>query len=192
MTSYEMLKPSVSKTEDLTQCMEIREHTRIGELARRWERGGERKEVLLRGAELREAESWSAYRPNGVPGLPDVLLAFLRASRGVENRQQVRTRRSALFLGAMLIGSLTVGFAYYNTERVQTAVQGEEFYVKYDRLRKIAASLINHPKEGAAGLTSLTAGPRSVRAIRKSSPVCANATAVLVISLADGRSSLWV
>ena len=46
----------------------IREHSRIGELARQWERR-RRKDQLIRGAELRDAEQWAAYRPDNAPEL---------------------------------------------------------------------------------------------------------------------------
>jgi len=58
----------------------IREHTRIGELARRWDDRG-RKSGWLEGEELIEAEAWRDRRPQSAPHLTELQRAFLEQSR---------------------------------------------------------------------------------------------------------------
>jgi TPR repeat protein len=58
----------------------VREHTRIGELALRWESRG-RKGALLEGDELIEAEAWRDRRPHSAPPLTELQRAFVDRSR---------------------------------------------------------------------------------------------------------------
>jgi len=58
----------------------IREHTRIGEIAMRWESRG-RTGGLLEGDDLMEAEAWLARRPKTAPPLTELQRAFIEGSR---------------------------------------------------------------------------------------------------------------
>ena len=58
----------------------IREHTRIGELAMRWDSRG-RTGGMLEGEELKEAEAWLARRPKTAPPLTELQRAFIERSR---------------------------------------------------------------------------------------------------------------
>jgi TIR domain len=58
----------------------IREHTRIGQLASRWEARGRPQSLLLRGDELLEAKAWIASRKPEAPEVTDLQRAFVMAS----------------------------------------------------------------------------------------------------------------
>src|SRR5262249_9087228 len=97
----------------------IRQHTRIGELARRWESAGRPAMGgrLLRGEELVDAETWLLTSPKSSPDPTEEQRAYVQASRAYENAeiereraQLARTRRfqkrSAWALAA--IGALVI------------------------------------------------------------------------------------
>lgn len=82
----------------------IREHTRIGELARRWERT-KAKDQLFRGTELAFAEQWAKYRPSVAPELTENMLAFLKASRDEAFAGKWRQRRNAGLVTSMFLAA---------------------------------------------------------------------------------------
>ena len=61
----------------------IREHTRIGVLARRWWQRGRPKGHLLKGQEIDDAFGWAERRPGTAPRLTDAQDEFLMASKFV-------------------------------------------------------------------------------------------------------------
>jgi hypothetical protein len=72
----------------------IREHTRLGELAARWQEREHSLDLLLRGAELDAARAWSRRRPMQAPDLTSVQIAFLNESaRNEADRQDVERRK---------------------------------------------------------------------------------------------------
>lgn len=62
----------------------IREHTRIGEMAERWNQRDRPDELLLRGGELAETLRWRAARPPDAPALTAVMLDFINVSEAAE------------------------------------------------------------------------------------------------------------
>jgi hypothetical protein len=62
----------------------IRDHTRLGELARRWDGRGRPESLLLRGDDLDAAKAWMAARMAGAPEITDAQRAFIRASEDAE------------------------------------------------------------------------------------------------------------
>ena len=63
----------------------IREHTRLGEAAARWQArtrisGGAADDLLLRGEELTAAKAWAAQRKENAPEITPLLRSFLAAS----------------------------------------------------------------------------------------------------------------
>jgi WD40 repeat protein len=117
----------------------IRQHTRIGELAQRWDSAG-RPTVggrLLRDEELTDAETWLLTSPKDAPDPTEVQRAYVQASRAFETseiekaRVQIeRTRRfqkrSAWALGgiALLVvaGAAYVLWQQRETDRRETLV----------------------------------------------------------------------
>ena len=82
-------------TDELVRALEtniewIREHTRLGVLARRWNAHGRSKEMELRGQELADAETWLISRPNNAPDPTDTDRAYITESRRAATSRQRR------------------------------------------------------------------------------------------------------
>jgi WD40 repeat protein len=106
----------------------VKEHTRLGELARRWNERGRSRALTLRGGELEEAEHWLASRPQDAPPT-DLHRMFIITSR----RAAARRRRAALIgsLSVAFVAILLAGLAYFQRE---TALRNErEAIVQRDR-----------------------------------------------------------
>jgi hypothetical protein len=79
------LKPLTELATALRQDVEwIREHTRLSEIAARWEArrraGGAADDLLLRGADLTDATAWAARRKENAPEITALQRAYLSAS----------------------------------------------------------------------------------------------------------------
>jgi formylglycine-generating enzyme required for sulfatase activity len=70
----------------------IREHTRLGELAGRWESRGRPDWLLLRGDDLVNAQSWADNRKPEAPAIIDSMRAFIAASRQAETADFAKSR----------------------------------------------------------------------------------------------------
>jgi len=70
----------------------IREHTRLGELAARWQARGKPESLLLRGDDLDAAKAWMARRKTGAPEITEVQRAFLFASDEAESARLDKER----------------------------------------------------------------------------------------------------
>jgi WD40 repeat protein len=70
----------------------IREHTRLGELAARWQARGKAESLLLRGDDLDAATVWTAQRKAGAPEITELQRAFLHASDEAENARLSKER----------------------------------------------------------------------------------------------------
>lgn len=130
----------------------IREHTRIGELSRRWAQQ-KTKDELLRGAALRDAEQWVKYKPHNSPNLTDNMIDFLAQSHRVEiSARRLRTV-SLSFIG-LLIVALVFGYFLYEFESEKFSKRRRQVlqssWISRDevnRIRKIAQKLIQRPKD---------------------------------------------
>jgi len=92
----------------------VREHTRLGELALRWDRAGQPNRLLLRGADLVAAEQWRDQRTPNAPQLSALHTDFLRRSR-LGSQQRLR----AWLSGAVALALFAVGlstFAYWQRD----------------------------------------------------------------------------
>jgi hypothetical protein len=78
----------------------IREHTRIGALAHRWEKRERPDAMLLRGAELAGGETWLTGRPKNFPDPTSAHIAFITQSR------RAATRRQRMTLGISLAATI--------------------------------------------------------------------------------------
>jgi TIR domain len=92
----------------------IREHTRLGELARRWDARRRPESLLLRGDDLDAAKAWIAARKAGAPEITDAYRVFIRASEeaettrlGKERAQLQATARQQRRI-AWLLGSVAI------------------------------------------------------------------------------------
>jgi hypothetical protein len=93
-------------TDQLLRALEIniewiREHTRLGLLARRWDAHGRPHEMELRGEELSRAETWLTARPKNAPDPTDAHRAYLTEGRRTATARQHRT---VLMLVLVVIG----------------------------------------------------------------------------------------
>lgn len=89
----------------------IREHSRLGGLARRWDTRGRPEEALLRGEELDHARDWAAARPPSAPELTDLHSDYIAASlaaREAAERDARARRRGAVVVSAMVAMAMTV------------------------------------------------------------------------------------
>src|SRR6266508_1374945 len=100
----------------------IRDHTRLGEDATRWDKRGRPEPLLLRGDDIDAARKWMAARNAAAPEITDVQRAFVKASEEAESarldkeREQLKAtvrqqRRIAWLLGgvAVLMGGSILG-----------------------------------------------------------------------------------
>jgi len=70
----------------------IREHTRLSELAARWQTRGKAESLLQRGDDLDAAKAWMAGRKAGAPEITEAQRAFLHASDEAENARLGKER----------------------------------------------------------------------------------------------------
>src|SRR5262249_18273934 len=100
----------------------IREHTRLGEMATRWDKRGRPKSLLLPAGEIDGARAWMEVRNAAAPEITDAQRAFVKASEEAESarldqeREQLKAtvrqqRRIAWLLGgvAVLMGGSILG-----------------------------------------------------------------------------------
>jgi TIR domain len=81
-------RPLAELAEALQQDVDwIREHTRLGELARRWEGRKRPESLLLRGDDLEAAKAWMATRKVGAPEITDAQRALISASEEAEAKR---------------------------------------------------------------------------------------------------------
>ncbi len=96
----------------------VREHTRLGELARHWDEQGRRKGATLRGADLEAAERWLDRRPADANAPTDLHQDFIRASR------RAATARQRYWVGGSLAVAIVAialaGFAEISRREAQT------------------------------------------------------------------------
>jgi formylglycine-generating enzyme required for sulfatase activity len=101
--------PLTQLAEALRQDLDwIREHTRLADLAARWQARGRRSSFLLRGDDLNAARLWAGKRKSEAPEITEVQNAFLNASI-VAHRRQLLVQRLLSALAAVIV----LGFASY-------------------------------------------------------------------------------
>lgn len=103
----------------------IREHTRLGTVARRWEGRQRPKDLLLRGGELTTAETWLTSRPPNAPDPTDAHRAFVAESRRVAIHRQRRALLLSLFAVAVSLSLAAV--AYLKQVEAQQTLATSDF-----------------------------------------------------------------
>ena len=89
----------------------IKEHTRFGEIARRWDERNRSNGLMLRGNEPIEAERWLASRPRGAPEPTVLHRNLIQESRAsTVYRQRVTVAGS---IAAAVVGLCLAGLAYW-------------------------------------------------------------------------------
>ncbi len=97
----------------LTDSGWVKEHTRLGELARRWDERS-RGTPPLRGQDLPEAESWLALQPRAAPAPTALHRELIAAARRAATRRQLLAVGGSLAVAA--IASSLAGIAYRQRE----------------------------------------------------------------------------
>ncbi len=99
----------------------LKEHTRLGELARRWDERKRPGRLLLPSGEIEEAERWAITRPREAPRPTELHAAYVQTSR------RAATRRQRIFVGGALTAALVAAglaaFALFERDR---AVKNEQ------------------------------------------------------------------
>src|SRR5262245_61210617 len=92
-TGRGITRPLAELAEALRQDLDwIREHTRLGELAARWDRRGRPESLLLRGDDLAAAKVWMAARKSAAAEITDAQRAFVKASGEAETARIEKER----------------------------------------------------------------------------------------------------
>jgi hypothetical protein len=103
----------------------LKEHTRLGELARRWDEHKRASGWMLRGQDLQDAERWIASRPRNAPESTASHREFIVQSRRGATRRQRLTLAGSLI--AAIVGLGLAGLAYWQrgiaVEQTAIAVQ---------------------------------------------------------------------
>lgn len=115
----------------------LKEHTRLGALARRWIERGRPTDLLIRGGDLDDAGNWAVRRPREAPVVTPEIAEYLDAARHeqtrllADERQRLNTtrrfqKRAAIGLGAtaVLVLAMLMGSAWLarETARREAAV----------------------------------------------------------------------
>jgi WD40 repeat protein len=153
----------------------VREHTRLGELARRWDELGRGRGATLRGSDLQAAEQWLNRRPADANAPTELHQDFIRASRQAANRRQRLT-----VIGSMLVALVSLGLAFTAFQQRSAALRSQSVYIaKLSRDSTDAG-------DAAAGLVlALTALPRYSNGIDR--PIAPEALASLTHALMADR-----
>ena len=86
----------------------VREHTRLGELARHWDEQGRSAGATLRGADLEAAERWLDRRPADANAPTDLHQDFIRASR-----RAATTRQRYWVGGSLAVAAVAIALAVF-------------------------------------------------------------------------------
>jgi hypothetical protein len=87
-TAPGMMRPLRELAEALRIDLDwVREHTRLGELAARWEGRARPESLVLRGDDLDAAKAWMAARKVGAPEITDAQRALISASEEAEAKR---------------------------------------------------------------------------------------------------------
>jgi formylglycine-generating enzyme required for sulfatase activity len=131
-----LVRPLTQLAAALRQDLDwIREHTRLGELAARWQARNRPESLLLRGDELDTAKIWAVKRKSDAPEITDAQRALLEASEVAESgrlgkeraqledmrraleataRNQKRIRNMMAVVGVLLVGIIIVLVGWIN------------------------------------------------------------------------------
>jgi TIR domain len=92
-TGRGITRPLAELAEALRKDLDwIREHTRLGELAARWDRRGRSESLLLRGDQIDAAKTWMTSRRAEAPDITDAQRAFIKASEEAETTRLGKER----------------------------------------------------------------------------------------------------
>jgi formylglycine-generating enzyme required for sulfatase activity len=128
-TAPGMMRPLRGLAEALRADLDwIREHTRLGELAARWQSRNRPESLLLRGDDLDAAKAWVGKRKLDAPPTT-IQRAFLSASDQAEivrlNESRAargRTRRAQILANVLLVGTIVGLVGWINQEYLKEQI----------------------------------------------------------------------
>ena len=92
----------------------LQEHTRLGNIARRWHLSGRPRHELLHGAAIDATEQWLRYRPATAPVPTEIMRVYIAASRKEDLLAAGRRRRTrSALIGLSLVVVAVTGLAYF-------------------------------------------------------------------------------
>jgi len=174
----------------------VKVHTRLGELARRWNERGRSTDLLLRGPEIEEAERWIASRPRVAPEPTEAHRQLIATSRKATIRRQ-----RYIVVGSLVAAFLALGLAGTAFWQRQTAIENgqradeERHSVLRNQSQLLATIATQHLEDGDAasgmlfaieGLQDKTSDSLSQRA----RPIEPKSVAALYSSLIALRESM--
>jgi len=134
----------------------VREHTRLGDLARRWDAHRKARHEILRGHALQEAEQWLIRRPNTAPTPTALQHRFIAESRRLAiRRQRAWTAGTAVVL--VVVSGLGM-WAEINRQRA-TAERDRALVTDSRRLAELARQKTADGDAETAALLALEALP---------------------------------
>jgi WD40 repeat protein len=128
----------------------VREHTRLAELARRWNAADRPTRLLLRGQDIADAEAWRDGHPAEAPLVTTAQAAFVGASRAAAIRRQRITAVSSVIGLVVALG--LAGFAYLQRE---AAIENEVLARASEQRALTAQTLAEQQRDAAQTNQSL-------------------------------------
>jgi tetratricopeptide (TPR) repeat protein len=136
----------------------IREHTRLAEIAQRWNSAGRRTADLLRGKALEETEAWALRHPRTAPPPSEQQRAFIAASR------QSATRRGRGLVAAALAVAIVASALAWSANESRKEAERQTQIAQYNETR--ANQNFTLAKQAADGLIlDIARGLRNVAGI---------------------------
>jgi formylglycine-generating enzyme required for sulfatase activity len=112
----------------------IREHTRLGELATRWNARNRPESLLLRGDDLDASKVWIAKRTQAAPAITEAQRTFIAASEDAERLSQKvalrRTRRVQALVGGLAVAIAAVLAAWLYESELSLWLHEQELRLK--------------------------------------------------------------
>ena len=165
-----------------TDLIWIKEHTRLAELAHRWDERQRPAGLMVRGRELQEAESWIAAHPRHAPEPTRAHREFIEYSRRWATRRQRLTVAGSLV--AAVVGLGLAGIALWQRDIAQTQ---REIAIKNAREAAQQRDEAVAQREQARRSESLYRTEQAARAVAAGDSVTGMALAL--DSLPDQRSN---
>jgi hypothetical protein len=119
----------------------LKEHTRLGELARRWNEHQRSSSLLLRGQDVSDAEQWLIRQPREAPRPTELHGAYILTSRKVATRRQRLTLLGSV--AATVVLAILAGVAFWQ-RRLATTALGDSRSRELTLLGE--ANIINDPQ----------------------------------------------
>lgn len=141
----------------------IREHTRLGGLAMRWDRAGRGGHLLLRGQDIADAEMWRDTHPADAPAVTGLQAEFITQSRrAAARRQRMVAVGSVIGLVAAVALSVFAWFQSVEAGRARAAAEDQLRAAQINESRFLARRSVELTEMGdftAAAQVALMALP---------------------------------